>query len=354
MPWDDLHESKEPDDRFKNKGSQGGGGQGGPPKPPFEIPQLKLPQFKPSMLLGVILLLLVVWIIPGTFYFVEPDEEGVVTRFGKFSRTTSPGLHFKFPSPIEHASTPKITQVRRAEIGFRAAPGRPTQSVPAESLMLTGDQNIVDINLVVQYRIMDSVAYLFNVRRPHKLIRDSAETVIRGITGSKKIDEALTTGKAEIQVLAKDQIQGLLDKYKSGLQVVTIQLQDVHPPEQVADSFKDVVRAREDKERMINEAQGYRNAVIPEARGQAAQIVRVAEGYREEKIKKAEGDAKRFLQQYEEYKKAPDITRKRIYLETMEEILPDINKVVMENQKGSGLLPILPLGKNPILGSNKQ
>ena len=347
MPWDDLHESKEP----KNKG--GGRQDDGPPTPPFNIPQIKIPQFKPSMVWGIILLLLVVWIIPGTFYFVEPDEEGVVTRFGKFDRTNSPGLHFKYPSPVEHATTPKITQVRRAEIGFRAAQGRPTQRVPAESLMLTGDQNIVDINLVVQYRIMDSVQYLFNVRRPHKLIRDAAETVIRGITGSKKIDEALTTGKAEIQVLAKDQIQALLDKYKSGLQVVTIQLQNVHPPEQVADSFKDVVRAREDKERMINEAQGYRNAVIPEARGQAAQIVRVAEGYREEKIKRAEGDAKRFLQQYQEYKKAPDITRKRIYLETMEQILPEINKVIMGNKKGGNVLPILPLGKNSLLGGNK-
>ena len=347
MPWDDLHESKEP----KNKG--GGRQDDGPPTPPFNIPQIKIPQFKPSMVWGIILLLLVVWIIPGTFYFVEPDEEAVVTRFGKFDRTNSPGLHFKYPSPIEHAATPKITQVRRAEIGFRTAQGRPTQSVPAESLMLTGDQNIVDMNLVVQYRIMDSVQYLFNVRRPHKLIRDAAETVIRGITGSKKIDEALTTGKAEIQVLAKDQMQALLDKYKSGLQVVTIQLQNVHPPEQVADSFKDVVRAREDKERMINEAQGYRNAVIPEARGQAAQIVRVAEGYREEKIKRAEGDAKRFLQQYGEYKKAPDITRKRIYLETMEQILPEINKVIMGNKKGGNVLPILPLGKNSLLGGNK-
>ena len=140
MPWDDLHESKEPEERFKNRGG------GGPPKTPFEIPQIKVPQFKPSMLLGIILLLLVVWIIPGTFYFVEPDEEGVVTTFGKFTRTTSPGLHFKFPSPIEHAATPKITQVRRAEIGFRAAQGRPNQKVPAESLMLTGDQNIVDIH----------------------------------------------------------------------------------------------------------------------------------------------------------------------------------------------------------------
>ena len=240
---------------------------------------------------------------PRYFLFRRARRRSCGDPVWEVDRTNSPGLHFKYPSPIEHAATPKITQVRRAEIGFRTAQGRPTQSVPAESLMLTGDQNIVDMNLVVQYRIMDSVQYLFNVRRPHKLIRDSAETVIRGITGSKKIDEALTTGKAEIQVLAKDQIQALLDKYKSSLQVVTIQLQAVHPPEQVADSFKDVVRAREDKERMINEAQGYRNAVIPEARGQAAQIVRVAEGYREEKIKRAEGDAKRFLQQYGEYKK---------------------------------------------------
>ena len=347
MPWDDLHEPKGPEDRFRS-----GGRQGGSQKPPFDIPQIKVPQFKPSMILGIILLLLVVWIVPGTFYFVEPDEEGVVTRFGKFHRTTSPGLHFKFPSPVEHAATPKIRQVRRAEIGFRAAEGRPMQRVPAESLMLTGDQNIIDINLVIQYRIMDSVKYLFNVRRPHKLIRDSAETVIRGIIGSKKIDEALTTGKAEIQVLAKDQIQTLLDRYDSGLQVVTIQLQDVHPPEQVEAAFKDVVSAREDKERMINEAQGYRNAVIPEARGQAAKIVREAEGYRERVIKKAEGDAKRFSQQFAEYKKAPDITRKRLYLETMEEILPTVKKFIMENKKGGGVLPILPLGGS-LTGGNK-
>jgi membrane protease subunit HflK len=348
MPWDDLHEPKGPEDRFKGGGGQGGGSQ----KPPFDIPQFKVPQFKPSMVLGIILLLLVVWIVPGTFYFVEPDEEGVVTRFGKFYRTTSPGLHFKFPSPIEHAETPKIRQVQRAEIGFRASEGRPLQRVPAESLMLTGDQNIIDINLVVQYRIMDSVKYLFNVRQPHKLIRNAAETVIRGITGSRNIDEALTTGKAEIQVNAKVQIQALLDKYDSGLQVVTIQLQDVHPPEQVEAAFKDVVSAREDKERMINEAQGYRNAVIPEARGQAAKIVREAEGYRERVIKTAEGDANRFLQQYEEYKKAPDITRKRLYLETMENVLPTIKKFIMGDKKSSGVLPLLPLNGN-LMGGNK-
>lgn len=347
MAWDDLHEPRGPEDRFR-----GAGGGNQPGKPPFEIPQLKIPKFKPSMILGIVLLVFLVWLIPGTFYFVEPDEEGVVVTFGKYSRTTQPGMHFKFPSPIEHVDTPKVRQIQRTEIGFRALDGGQKQKVPAESLMLTGELNIIDIHLVVQYRISDPVAYLFNVRRPHKLIRDVAETAIRGIVGSKKIDEALTTGKAEIQILAQERVQALLDKYTSGLEVVTLQLQDVNPPEQVASAFKDVVSAREDKDRMINEAQGYRNAVIPEARGQAAQIVRTAEGYREQVVKKSEGDAKRFLSQYEEYKKAPDITRKRIYLETMEEILPTVQKFVLGDNKG-GVLPILPLSKNSMLGGSK-
>ena len=216
MAWDDLHEQRPPEDPFK--------GTGGPPrgggKPPFDIPQLNLPKFKPSMVFGIIIFLLLVWILPGTFYFVEPDEEGVVTTFGKFNRTTGPGLHFKFPSPIEHAATPKIRKIRRAEIGFRANASGQVQRVPAESLMLTGDQNIVDINLVVQYRISDSVAYLFNVRRPHKMVRDSAETVIRGIVGSRNIDEALTTGKSDIQITSREQIQKLLDTFQAGIQVV--------------------------------------------------------------------------------------------------------------------------------------
>ncbi|PIQ96801.1 MAG: FtsH protease activity modulator HflK [Nitrospinae bacterium CG11_big_fil_rev_8_21_14_0_20_56_8] len=340
MAWDDLHDHKTPDERFKGP-TGGGGGPGG--RPPFDLPQIKFPQFKPSMFVLVILILLVVWILPSVFYFVEPDEEGVVTRFGKYVHSTPPGIHFKFPSPVEHVETPKVRKVQRAEIGFRVLEGGPSQRVPAESLMLTGDQNIVDINLVVQYRISDAVAYLFNVRQPHRLMRNAAETIIRGIVGSKKIDEALTTGKAEIQVLAQEKIQALMDRYQSGIQVITVQLQDVHPPEQVAGAFKDVVSAREDKERMINEAQGYRNAVIPEARGQAAQIVREAEAYREQTVKRAQGDANRFLAQWEEYKKAPEITRKRIYLETMEEILPHLHKFVMSS-KNPGVVPLLPLG----------
>ena len=337
MPWDDLHESKGSGDR--GGGSRGGGSSN---KPPFDIPQIQIPKFKPSMFWIIGGLLLMVWIIPGTFYFVEPDEEGVVVTFGKFSRVAQPGMHFKFPSPVEHASTPKVRKVRRAEIGFRTTQGGGLQKVPAEALMLTGDQNIIDINLVVQYKVMDSVSYLFNIRRVHKLVRNVSETIVRAIVGSRNIDEALTTGKAVIQITAQEQIQTLLDKHKSGVQIVTIQLQDVHPPEQVASAFKDVVSAREDKERMINEAQGYRNAVIPEARGQAAQIVRASEAYREEKISMAKGDGQRFTLQFNEYKKAPAITRKRIYLETMEEVLPSMQKFVMGNNK-QGVLPILPL-----------
>ncbi|OGW15882.1 MAG: HflK protein [Nitrospinae bacterium RIFCSPLOWO2_12_FULL_47_7] len=343
MSWDDIHESNGPQDRP----NPGGGKSGGPRGPQFEFPQINLPKFKPSLLVSAGILLLVVWILPSTFYFVEPDEAGVVTRFGIYARTTDSGLHFKLPSPIEHVTTPKTRKVRRMEIGFRVIDQGPPQKireVPAESLMLTGDENIVDINLVIQYTVIDPVAYEFNIRQKQKLIMDVGEAVIRGIVGKKKIDEALTTGKAEIQAMVLEQTQALLNRYASGVRVVTIQLQDVHPPSQVAAAFKDVVSAREDKERMINEAQGYRNGVIPEARGKAAQVVREAEAYREEKIKMARGDAERFLAQYEEYRKAPGITRRRIYLETMEEVLPNMQKYLVNDKKG-GIIPLLQLGK---------
>ncbi len=346
MPWDDLHDSKNPQEPSKGKGGEPPRGGG----PSLEIPPIKMPKFNPSMIGAGLVLLLLIWIIPSVFYFVEPDEEGVVTLFGKYVRTVQPGLHFKMPSPIEHAYTPQIRRVRRTEVGFRILDSGPPQKmrdVPVESLMLTGDQNIVDMDVVVQYKILDSKMYLFNIRRQSKLVKDTAETVIRGIVGEKKIDEALTTGKAEIQIQIQEQMQTLLDKYESGIQIVTAQLQNVHPPAQVEAAFKDVVSAREDKERLINEAQGYRNAVIPEARGKAARIIREAEGYREQQVKESQGDVNRFMSQYNEYKKAPDITRTRIYLETMEEILPSMQKFIMGGNK-SGVLPILPLGKNAL------
>lgn len=342
MSWDDLHEpGPQP-----NRPRPGGGGEGpGGGGPQMQMPQFNMPPLKSGTLLIAVGVLLAVWILPSIFYFVEQDEEGVVTRFGKYVRTTLPGPHIKFPSPIEHVYTPKVRQVRRTEIGFRLNQANQVRDFPHESLMVTGDQNIIDIDLVVQYNISDSKNYLFVVRDQDKVVRDVAETVIRGIIGNKKIDEALTVGKAEIQILVKEQMQLLLDGYQAGLHIINVQLQDVSPPKQVESAFKDVVSAREDKERMINEAQGYRNAVIPEARGQAAQIVRNAEAFREQVVKKARGDAARFLAQYEAYKKAPDITRQRIYLETMEEIFPKMNKFVLSTKPG-GVLPVLPLGKN--------
>ncbi|CAI2717296.1 FtsH protease activity modulator HflK [Nitrospina watsonii] len=344
MSWDDLHDQGPQQDRPRQRPGGGGEGPGGP-GPQMQMPQFKMPPLKPSTILTAVLVLLALWILPSVFYFVEQDEEGVVTRFGRYERTTLPGPHFKFPSPIEHVYTPKVRQVRRTEIGFRLNQAGQVRDFPPESLMVTGDQNIIDIDLVVQYNISDSKNFLFVVRDQGKVVRDVAETVIRGIIGNKKIDEALTIGKAEIQIMVKEQMQLLLDGYEAGIHIINVQLQDVSPPKQVESAFKDVVSAREDKERMINEAQGYRNAVIPEARGQAAQMVRNAEGYREQTVKKSRGDAARFLSQYTAYKKAPEITRRRIYLETMEEIYPKMNKFVLGGKQG-GVLPILPLGKN--------
>lgn len=344
MSWDDLHEPG-PQDRQRQQRSGGGGEGPGGGGPQMQMPQFKMPPLKPGTILIAVGVLLALWILPSIFYFVEQDEEGVVTRFGKYVRTTTPGPHFKFPSPIEHVYTPKVRQVRRTEVGFRMNQGRQKRDVPGESLMVTGDQNIIAIDLVVQYDIIDSQKFLFVVRDQRKVVKDAAETVIRGTIGNKNVDEALTVGKAEIQMLVKEQMQLLLDIYGSGLRVINVQLQDVSPPQQVEGAFKDVVSAKEDKQSTINQAKGYRNAIIPEARGQAAQIVRNAEAFREEIVKKSRGDAARFLAQHEAYKKAPKITRRRIYLETMEEVFPKMNKFVLGGQPG-GVLPILPLGKN--------
>ena len=340
MSWDDLHEPRPPRETGPS-GPRGGGGGGGPQ---FEIPQIKVPKFKPSSVLVAVLVLLGLWLVPSVFYFVEQDEEGVVVRFGKYVRTTQPGPHLKFPSPIEHVYTPKVQRVRRAEVGFRTNEAGQERDFPHESLMLTGDENIVDIDLVVQWRIKDAKDYLFNVRNQEKAVRDAAETTLRGIIGQNDIDTVLTTGRGEIQIQIQQGIQELLDSYQAGIEVMITQLKDVHPPSQVISAFKDVVSAKEDRQRLINEAQGYRNAVIPEARGKAAKVLREAEAYREEVIQKAEGDVSRFLKQFEEYRKAPEITRRRIYLETMEQIYPNMDKYLIP--KKGGVLPVLPLKKS--------
>lgn len=353
MSWDDIHDPGPPRERGRGGGGRGSG-PGGEQGPQFEMPPIKFPQLNPSTITIGIIILLVVWIVPSIFYTVEQDEVGVVTRFGEYVRTTPPGLQWKLPSPIEHVQTPKVRKVRAATVGFRQR-GSQTQDAPGESLMLTGDENIVDIDLVVQYHIVDAKNYLFNVQNQAQAVHDVAETALRGIIGNRPIDDVLTTGKAEIQIQVKEAMQVLLDKYESGIEILNTQLKDVSPPKPVDFAFKDVQSAKEDKDRLINEAKGYRNQIIPEARGKSAQIIAAAEAYREEVVNKAQGDAHRFLAQLKEYKKAPEVTRQRIYLETMEEVYPKLNKVII-SKENRGVVPILPLGKNleDALGSSSK
>ena len=285
---------------------------------------------------------LVLWLLTGT-YIVGPDEVGVVQTFGKHSRISQSGLNYHLPYPIETVQTPKVTEVKRVEIGFRTTGKNQFRTIEKESLMLTGDENIVDAELIVQYKIKDPVAYTFNFVKPEQTVREAAEATLRTIIGRHKIDEALTAGKFMIQEESKILLQSILDKYETGILVVAVQLQDVSPPKQVIAAFKDVASAKEDKNRMINQAEGYRNNVIPKARGEAQAMIREAEGFRVARIARAEGDVAKFNAMLVEYKKGKDVTRKRMYLETMEEILPNIEKYIVPDGDGSNLLNLLNL-----------
>ena len=286
---------------------------------------------------------LIFWLFTGV-YTVGPDEVGVVQRFGKYDRTVQSGLNYHMPFPIETVKTPKVTEVKRIEVGFRTVGKNQYRTVERESLMLTGDENIVDAELIVQYKIKDPLNYLFNFIGPELTMREASEASLRTVVGRHNIDEALTSGKLMIQEETKELLQTILDKYETGVQVVAVQLQDVSPPKQVIDSFKDVASAKEDKNRMINEAEGYRNDVIPKARGEAQAMIREAEGFREARISRAEGDVAKFKAILKEYSKAKDVTRERLYLEAMEEILPGLEKYIVPNGEDGNLLNLLNLG----------
>jgi len=285
---------------------------------------------------------LVFWLLTGA-YVVGPDEVGVVQTFGKHTRVTQSGLNYHLPYPIETVQTPKVTEVKRVEIGFRTMGNNQYRAIEKESLMLTGDENIVDAELIVQYKIKDAASYLFNFVEPVLTVREAAEASLRTVIGKHKIDEALTSGKFLIQEETKDLLQSILDKYGTGVLVVAVQLQDVSPPKQVRAAFKDVASAKEDKNRMINQAEGYRNDVIPKARGEAQAMISEAEGFREARVSRAEGEVAKFNAMLVEYKKAKVVTRKRLYLETMEEILPNINKYIIPGGDGGNLLNLLNL-----------
>ena len=267
--------------------------------------EVEIPEFN-FKITPVLIGILVVWLLTG-IYIVGPDEVGVIRTFGEYTRVTQSGLNWKFPSPIETANTPKITEVKRIEFGFRSLKNGQYRTVEKESLMLTGDENIVDAEMIVQYKIKDPVQYLFNIVEPELTVREAAEASLRTVVGRNKIDETLTTGKFTIQEETKIQLQNILDKYESGIHVVAVQLQDVSPPKEVIGAFKDVASAKEDKNRMINQAEGYRNDVIPKARGEAEAMIRDAEGFKESRVKRAEGDAVKFTTILKEYNKAKKI-----------------------------------------------
>ena len=313
--------------------------------------EVEIPEFN-FRIAPVILVLIIVWLLTGV-YVVGPDEVGVIRTFGKLTRVTQSGLNWKFPSPIEIANTPKVTEVKRIEIGFRSLKNGQYRTVEKESLMLTGDENIVDAEMIVQYKIKDPVEYLFKIVAPELTVREAAEASLRTVVGRNKIDETLTTGKFTIQEETKMQLQSILDKYQSGIHVVAVQLQDVSPPKEVIGAFKDVASAKEDKNRMINQAEGYRNDVIPKARGEAEAMIRDAEGFMESRIKRAEGDAIKFTTILKEYNKAKSITEKRLYLETMEKVLPDIEKIIVPDKNSGNMLNLLNLNPGNRSGGQK-
>ena len=320
-----------------------------------KIKSLKFPLLKRYGLIpAIVVIVILLWILSG-IYFVAPDEVGVVKRFGKAVRTTTSGPHYHLPTPFETVLRPKVTRVQRIEIGFRTIGGKEHgryRVIPAESLMLTKGENIVNMTFIVQYKISNAMNYLFNVSQQRKTVKDAAEAAMREVAGKNEIDDILTVGKFKVQQNTKEKLQSILDGYNAGIHIVAVQLQDVHPPEQVMSAFKDVASAKEDKAKMINEAHGYRNEILPKAKGKAAQITNDAIAYKESKIISAQGDVSRFLQVLKQYRLAKDVTRKRLYIEMMEEILPTINKIVVEGKIGGNVLPYLPL-KKEIPGSNK-
>jgi membrane protease subunit HflK len=359
MPWSN-----------QGGGWQGGGGQGpwggrpggGGQQPPDLEELLRRSQEKVKRLFpsgpgglggnrrGLVLIPLVVvaiWLASG-FYRVQPDEQGVVLRFGEWNKTTQPGLNWHIPSPVESVITPKVTRVNRVEVGFispsEAGRGASSREVPNESLMLTGDENIVDINFVLLWQIKDAGQFLFNVRDPETTVKAVAESVMREIIGKTPIVEATTEGRGAIELAAREQTQQILDEYGAGILVTQVQLQKVDPPSEVIDAFRDVQRAQADRERLQNEAEAFANDILPRARGEAERLLQEAQAYRQEAVARADGDAQRFVAVYDEYVKAQDVTVRRIYLETMEDVLRDMNKVLIDGSaSGSGVVPYLPL-----------
>ena len=300
----------------------------------------------------LIIVVLIIWLATG-FYRVEPDEQGIELLFGKWNQvTTEPGLHYFFPTPIGKTMTPKVESIRKINVGYRSASelgfssNSSDRNVLEESLMLTGDQNIVDVNFTVLYKIKDAGKFLFKLRNPETTVKDMSESVMREIVGQRDLEFLLTGGRQEVEQVVRFDLQDILDEYESGILVQSIQLQSVNPPALVIDAFDEVQRARQDKEKLVNEANSYMNKIVPNARGDAAKLVQEATAYKEQVIKQAEGVAQNFIDVYNSYKTTKYVTRQRIYLETLTEVLEGPNKIILDSTgEGQGVVPYLPINE---------
>jgi membrane protease subunit HflK len=299
-----------------------------------------------NLALGAVVLgVLGAWASLGV-YQVEAGQNAIVLRLGRHQRTeTREGLHVALPPPLERVEIANVSSIQREEFGVRSAETAEAEGAALhEATMQTSDNNIVHLGFVVQYRTKDAFQARYRVERPRETLRDAAQAAVREVVGRSTIDGVLSDKRGEVEVDALELLQRILDGYESGLLVVGLQLQDVQPPPDVRDAFDDVLAASQDHSRLINEAQGFANEVLPQARAEASEIVAAAAAYRETKVAEAQGEAQRFLALLEEYRRAPEVTRRRLYLETMEVVLPDVDKVIIE--PGSNLLPHLPLGSD--------
>jgi membrane protease subunit HflK len=356
MPWNNQTGGGRPGG---GRGPWGNGPSGGGPAPDLEQilkrSQDKLRQVLPRGLGGggaliAALIVVAVWLASG-IYVVNPDEQGVVLRFGAFVGRTTPGINYHLPWPIESVETPQVTRENQLNVGYvlprQVGNNDLNRDIPEESLMLTGDENIVDINFTVFWVIKDAASFLFNVQnlgvQQDATIRAVAESAMREVVGKNQIEPILTANREPIQEEVRELMQRILDSYTAGVTVTRVQMQKADPPAQALQAYRDVQAARTDQDRMRNEAEAYANKVVPEARGAAARILQQAEGYKQQVTAQAQGEAARFISVYDQYKKAPDVTRRRIYIETMQDVLGNMNKVILDNRGGPCVVPDLPL-----------
>jgi membrane protease subunit HflK len=341
------------------QGPSSGGGGNQPPdlEEILKRSQDRLKQAMPGGIgtAGFLIILLAILAVVGFFGFtvrINPNEVGVVQRFGKLDRELPPGLNFRLPPPIEKVSIVNFTSQNRVEVGFRAQTSNtfgnsgPSRDVPEESLMLTGDENIVDVDFNVFWRVKDAANFLFNIQQPEATVKSVAESAMREVIGQNEIQPILTKSRQEVEDAVKKLLQSTLDDYGAGIEITQVNLQKVDPPQEVIAAFRDVQAARADQERLQNEAQTYANRVVPEARGEAQKILQAGQAYKEQTVAEAQGRTQRFLKIYEEYVKAPDVTRRRMFLETMERIFGGMDKIIIDDKDtAKGLVPYLPLNE---------